>query len=373
MGDWRRAAMRDHGEPIMIAAPQIGAEEREAVDRVLRSASLAQGAEVAAFESEFSDLVEGRHCIAVNSGTSALHLGMVAAGLGPGDEVIVPSFTFAATANAVALTGATPIFVDIDPDDYCISPDAVRAAISPRTAGIAPVHLFGQVADIPRINELADRHGLAVFEDACQAHTARLGATPAGAFGTMAAFSFYPTKNMTTGEGGLIVTTDEAIARRARLLRNQGMEKRYANEIVGFNARMTEPAAAMGRVQLRRLGQFTQARQANAAYLDEHLEGVTTPQTRHGNVHVYHQYTVRSSDRDGLAETLASHGVGTGVYYPTPVHRLPAYALDLELPNTTVACEEVLSLPVHPGLSRSDLERIVLTVRAHNAERAVRV
>ena len=356
---------------IPIAAPQLGQEERDAVDRVLRSASLAQGHEVEAFESEFSAVVGDRTCVAVNSGTSALHLGMLAAGIGPGDEVIVPSFTFAATANAVALTGATPVFADIRIEDFCIDPGSVLSMISPRTTAIVVVHLFGQIADMTAISGLADRHGLAVFEDACQAHSARLGSVPAGAFGTFAAFSFYPTKNMTTGEGGMIVTGDEHIAHRARLLRNQGMAARYANEIVGFNARMTEPAAAMGRVQLSRLGLFSATRRANAAYLDRHLDGVLTPDVRPDAHHVYHQYTVRSATRDALAATLERDGVGTGVYYPTPVHRLPAYDLQLDLPMTSQACREVLSLPVHPGLSSADLERIVASVNAYATSEAV--
>ena len=233
-------------EMIPAAKPSFGEEEEAAVLRVLRSGMIAQGPEVAAFEDEFSELVAGRRCVAVNSGTSALYLGLLAAGNGPGDEVIVPSFTFAATGNSVALTGATPVFVDIERDYFCIDPAAVAAAIGPKTAGIMPVHLYGHPAAMTEINELAARHGLLVIEDAAQAHAASLTGTPVGAMGSVAAFSFYPTKNMSSAEGGMIVTDDPQIERQARLLRNQGMEKRYENEVIGFNARMTDIHAAIG-------------------------------------------------------------------------------------------------------------------------------
>lgn len=330
---------------IPVARPLIGDEERAAVDRVLRSGMVVQGPEVAAFEEEFAALVEGRPCVAVNSGTSALHLGLLAAGVGPGDEVIVPSFTFAATANAVVLTGATPVFVDIEPDYFCVDPEAVAAAVTSRTVGIMPVHLYGHPADMDALRAIADRHGLALFEDACQAHLARWRGRPVGAFGDIAAFSFYPTKNMTTGEGGIVVCADETVARKVRLLRNQGMERRYANEIVGFNTRMTDIAAAIGRVQLTKLPGWTEQRQRNARYLDTELANaapdVVVPKVAEHAEHVYHQYTVRVPDRDEVQARLAEAGVSTGVYYPIPVHRLPSYADrtgSLDLPVTERAC-----------------------------------
>lgn len=343
---------------IPAAKPLIGADEEEAVMRVMRSGMIAQGPEVAAFEEEFSALVDGRRCIAVNSGTSALHLGMLAAGIGPGDEVIVPSFTFAATGNSVALTGATPVFVDIEADSFCIDPAAVEAAITDRTAAIMPVHLYGHPAAMDRLRPIAERHGLALIEDAAQAHAAALDGVPVGAMGTVAAFSFYPTKNMTSGEGGMIVTDDPAIERAARLLRNQGMEKRYENELVGFNARMTDLHAAIGRVQLAKLPGWTAQRQANAAFLDAKITSVVVPPVAPGAVHVYHQYTVRSERRDELITELADKGIGSGVYYPIPTHLLPSFALDLDLPETARAAAEVLSLPVHPALSDEDLATI---------------
>ncbi|MEU8134542.1 DegT/DnrJ/EryC1/StrS family aminotransferase [Streptodolium elevatio] len=355
---------------IPAAAPFFGAEEREAVDRVLRSGMVAQGPEVAAFEQEFAQIVAGRTSVAVNSGTSGLHLALIAMGIGPGDEVIVPSFSFAATANVVALVGATPVFVDVEPDHFCIDPAAVEAAITPRTAAIMPVHLYGHPADMVRLGEIAERHGLAIIEDACQAHAAALHGTPVGAFGKTAVFSLYPTKNMTSGEGGMVVTDDPEIARKLRLLRNQGMEKRYENEVVGFNMRMTDLHAAIGRVQLGRLAGWTEQRRANAAYLDAGIagSGIVTPAVAAGATHVYHQYTVRVSDeafpggRDAFAARLTERGVGSGVYYPVPIHRLPSFGLTLDLPETERAAREVLSLPVHPSLSEGDLKTVVEAV-----------
>ena len=354
-------------EMIPAAKPIIGDDEREAVDRVLRSGMIAQGPEVAAFEQEFADqLVAGRTCVAVNSGTSGQHLGLLATGVGAGQEVIVPSFTFAATANSVALTGATPVFVDIEPDYFCLDPAAVEAAVTERTVGIMPVHLYGHPADMPGLQAVADRHGLKVFEDAAQAHDASLGGQKVGTFGHFAMFSLYPTKNMTSGEGGMVSCADDELARRVRLFRNQGMEKQYENEVVGLNNRMTDIHAAIGRVQLTKLAGWTKTRQENAAFLDANLEGVVIPPVADGAVHVYHQYTIRvPEDRDGFVTALREeHKVGCGVYYPIPNHRLPSYGLTLDLPETERAAREVVSLPVHPSLSQGDLERIVTAVNA---------
>jgi perosamine synthetase len=357
---------------IPAAKPLIGAEERDAVDRVLRSGMIAQGPEVEAFEQEFATLVDDHHCVAVNSGTSALHLGLLAAGIGAGDEVIVPSFSFAATANAVRLAGAEPVFVDIDPASFCLHPAAVAAAVTTRTAAIMPVHLYGHPADMPALQQIADRHGLLVIEDAAQAHRARLDDRPVGSFGAVAAFSFYPTKNMTTGEGGMIVARDGEVARLARLLRNQGMEQRYRNEVIGFNTRMTDIAAAIGRVQLAKLEGWTARRRQLASQLDSgliDLDGVIAPPVTPGAFHVYHQYTIRvTEDRDGVQKRLADAGVGSGVYYPTPIHELPSFGLDLELPETARAAAEVLSLPVHPALSDDDVQAVLQGV--HEAVRS---
>ncbi len=354
-------------EFIPPAKPLIGEEECAAVDRVLRSGMLAQGPEVKAFEEEFSaHFGLGRACVAVNSGTSGLHLGLLAAGVGPGDEVIVPSFTFAATANSVALTGATPVFADIDPDSFCLDPASVAAAITERTVGIMPVHLYGHPADMPALQALATKHGLQLFEDAAQAHGASLSGTPVGAFGAFAMFSLYPTKNMTSGEGGMVSCATSELERMVRLLRNQGMERQYENEVVGFNNRMTDLHAAIGRVQLTKVDGWTAQRQRNAAFLSTNLQGVPPPPVAPGAVHVYHQYTVRiPQDRDGLARALREeYQVGSGMFYPVPNHRLAPFGRDIDLPQTELAAQQCLSLPVHPSLSQADLERIVTAVNA---------
>ncbi|HJG91007.1 MAG TPA: DegT/DnrJ/EryC1/StrS family aminotransferase [Brachybacterium massiliense] len=354
---------------IPPARPLIGQEERDAVDRVLASGMVAQGPEVAAFEEEFSAaLVGGREVVAVNSGTSGQHLGMLALGLKPGDEVIVPSFTFAATANTVAVSGATPVFVDVDPRTFTVDPAAVEAAITERTVGIQPVHLYGHPAPMDALLAIAERHGLWVFEDAAQAHGAMWQGAQVGTFGDGAMFSLYPTKNMTSGEGGMVSLARSETARQVRLLRNQGMETQYANEVAGFNNRMTDIHAAIGRVQLGRLPGWTATRQANAAFFDAHLEGVVTPVVVEGASHVYHQYTIRiegasATERDAFAAALREeHLVGCGVYYPTPVHRLATFRTEVDLPVTEMLSREVLSLPVHPSLTDMDRERIVAAV-----------
>lgn len=350
---------------IPAAKPIVGDEERAAVDAVLVSGMLAQGSEVAEFEKEFSEvLLDGRPTVAVNSGTAGLHLGLLAAGVGPGDEVIVPSFTFAATANSVALTGATPVFADIELEHYCLDIAHVESLVTEKTKGIMPVHLYGHPANIAALHDLAERHGIKLFEDAAQAHGASLDGRKVGTFGDFAMFSLYPTKNMTSGEGGMVSTGDPVIERNLRLLRNQGMERQYENELVGFNARMTNLHAAIGRVQLRKVQGWTAQRQSNASYLTANIKGVPTPSVAPGAEHVFHQYTIRvSDDRDGFAAALKDeYQIGSGVYYPIPNHRLPSFNRVEDLPNTETAAREVLSLPVHPSLTGDDLDRIVTAV-----------
>ena len=349
----------------MIPAAQvlIGEEEIQAVEQVLRSGMIAGGAQVAAFEDEFAHkLTQGRRCVAVNSGTSGLLLGLLAAGVGRGDEVIVPSFTFAATANSVALTGATPIFADIEPAHYTLDPQAIEAAIGPRTRGIMPVHMYGHSANMDEIVRIAQKHKLEIYEDAAQAHGSAWRGKQVGTWGTFGMFSLYPTKNMTSGEGGMVSCQDGQIERTIKLLRNQGMEKRYENEIVGYNARMTDIHAAIGREQLKKLDTWTMQRQRNATWLNENLHGVQTPTIDENATHVWHQYTIRIADRDrdAFAAELQKRGIGCGVYYPIPNHKLPSLSTwarsDLE--QTDKAAREVLSLPVHPGLKQEDLEKI---------------
>ena len=349
---------------IPAARPLVGEDERRAVDAVLASGGLAQGPQVAAFEEEFGRLVDGVHCVAVNSGTSALHMALLALGIGHGDEVLVPSFTFAATANAVRLAGATPVFIDIDERTFCMDPASAEAAVTERTRAIMPVHLYGHPADMDQLAALATSRNLLVVEDAAQAHAAQWHGRPVGALGDAGTFSFYPTKNMTSGEGGMVTTASAEVARTVRLLRNQGMAKRYHNEIVGFNTRMSDVHAAIGRVQLQKLLAWTAQRRKNAAFLTEHLRGVVTPYVDPRAQHVYHQYTIRvpGHDRDAFVEQLAARGVGSGVYYPVPVHALPSFGLELDLPVTTRVAAEVISLPVHPALTAQDLETIVTAV-----------
>jgi len=367
---------------ISISHPLSGAEEEAAVLRVLRSGQLAQGEQVAAFERHFAELCQVREAVAVSSGTAALHLALLAHGIGPGDEVITTAFSFAATANVILLVGATPVFVDIEPDTYNIDPALVQAAITPRTKAILPVHLYGNPCDIKRLERLALAHNLIIIEDACQAHAAKVDEKAVGGFGT-GCFSFYPTKNMTTGEGGMVTTNDPLIAERVRLMRNHGQQERYYHTTIGYNLRMTEIQAAIGLVQLGKLEQFTEQRIANANFLTEHLKGsVQTPTSRPGYRHVYHQYTIRvPGNRDVLAAKLLERGIGTGVHYPTPIYQQPFYRdsssrfrvsyldrtvnmSDPHLPETEMAAKQVLSLPVHPALTGEDLSTIVKEVLA---------
>ncbi len=299
---------------------------------------------------------------------------MLAHDIGQGDEVITTPFSFAASANVILLVGATPVFVDIEADTYTLDPEPVEAAITPRTRAILPVHLYGYPCDMERLEAIAQAHGLVLIEDACQAHAATINGRAVGSFGT-GAFSFYATKNMTTGEGGMITTNDPAIAERLRLLRNHGQTTRYHHMALGYNQRMTELQAALGLVQLQKLERLTEQRIANAAYLTEHLGGIVqTPVTRPGYRHVYHQYTIRvSDDRDEWIKRLGACGIGTAVHYPLPIHRQPCYqdvpwqfriaSQHENLPVAETAAQQVLSLPVHPGLSQQDLALIVEEVR----------
>ncbi|MEA3309539.1 MAG: DegT/DnrJ/EryC1/StrS family aminotransferase [Chloroflexota bacterium] len=354
---------------IHIAKPQLGPEEKEAVLEVLDSGMLAQGPRVKAFEEGFAEMCGVQHAIATTSGTTALHLALLAHGIGAEDEVITTPFTFIASANSILFTGARPVFVDIDPLTYNLDPDAVEAAITPQTRAIMPVHLFGLVADMRRLVKIAQKHDLIIIEDACQAHGAEYQGRRAGSFGT-GTFSLYPTKNMTSAEGGMITTDDDEIAAECRVLRQHGMRRRYYHDELGFNFRMTDVHAAIGLAQLGKLERFNEQRIANAHYLTEHLRGVITPAVPAGYKHVFHQYTirVRGDQRDALVTHLRENGVGCGIYYPVPIHQQTFYVKDLgydqTLPVAEQATREVLSLPVHPALSQEDLEIIVAAVNS---------
>jgi dTDP-4-amino-4,6-dideoxygalactose transaminase len=319
---------------------------------------------VAEFENSFSKFVAGSACVALNSGTSALHLGLLALGIGPGDEVIVPTFTFAATANAAAITGAKPVFVDIEHDFFSIDVKRVEEAITPKTKAVVAVHLYGHPAELDKLTQICQKHGLLLVEDAAQAHLAEYEGKAVGSIGDVGAFSFYPTKNMTTGEGGMATTNNKETERKLRLLRNQGMEIRYQNEIPGFNNRMTELAAAIGVVQLKQIEGWTIKRQANAAFLDRALEGVIVPPVSPKARHVYHQYTIRLVDQDRarFASELKRLGVDSDVYYPAPVHTLPAYNLPLDTPVADAVAKTCLSIPVHQNLTKSNLQKIAEVV-----------
>jgi perosamine synthetase len=356
---------------IPIAAPQMGDEERSAVLAVLDSGQLAQGPIVEAFEEEFARWCGVRHAVAVNSGTAALHLLLLAHGIKEGDEVITPAFTFIASGNVALYVGARPVFADIELETYCLDPTLVEAAITPRTRAIMPVDLYGHPAAMDDLRQIAERRGLIVIEDACQAHGAQIRGKKTGALGADATFSFYPTKNMTTAEGGMVTTDDDGIADKVRVLRQHGARDHYKHDVLGFNYRMTDISAAIGRAQLAKLDRFNEVRRRNAAALRRGLaglRGVVLPLERPGFHHVYHQFTVRvETDRDGVQKRLRDLGIGTAVHYPIPVHRQPLY-LELgygaeSLPNSELAARQVLSLPVHPGVSDSDVKRIVDAVR----------
>ena len=356
---------------IPIARPQMGEEEKERVWEAMSSGSLAQGPRVKQLEEEFAAFVGADHAVATSSGTTALHLALLGHGIGDGDEVITVPFTFIASANSIVYTGARPVFVDIDERDFTMDVSQVEAAITPRTKAIMPVSLYGQPADMPAIGEIAQRHGLAVIEDAAQAHGAAVGDRKSGTWGA-GAFSFYPTKNMTTGEGGMITTRDGAYAERVRLLREHGMKVRYHHDIVGYNFRMTDIAAAIGLAQLPKLPGYNERRRAIAARYDAELKGVITPYVRPGVTHVYHQYTIRVHERDAFVEKLKERGVGSAIYYPIPVHRQKPFVAmgygDQSFPVTDRLTELVVSIPVHPSLSDDEVSTVIGAVNETAAE-----
>ncbi len=348
----------------------IKAEIDAAVLQVLASSQYVLGPEVAAFESEFAAFCGAPLGVAVNSGTSALHLALLAAGIGPGCEVVTTPHTFVATVAAIVYTGAKPVFADIDPVSMTIDPQAVARAISPATRAIIPVHLYGQCADMDPILDMARKRGICVIEDACQAHGAQYKGRPAGSLGDMACFSFYPGKNLGAyGEGGMVTTGNPEFARTLRMLRDWGAERKYHHVLKGYNYRMEGIQGAILRVKLRHLPAWTDSRRAVAAVYDRLLadSAVSPPVELPENRHVYHVYAVRSPERDALQAHLTERGVGTGIHYPIPVHLLPAYA-DLghgpgSFPATEKAASEVLSLPMYPELPLDMAEAAAKHVR----------
>lgn len=356
---------------IPIAKPIISDEEVEEVVKVLRSGFIAQGPKVAEFEEKFAEYIGVKHAVAASSGTTALHLALLAAGVGLGDEVITTPFTFAATGNSVLYVGAKPVFVDIDNETYNLDPEKIENAVTDKTKAIMPVHLYGQPADMDPINRTADDHGLLIIEDAAQAHGALYNGKRTGSLGDMGCFSFYPTKNMTTSEGGIITTDNEEMAGKACVLRAHGESERYTHVVLGYNFRMTDIAAAIGIVQLKKLEKFNEKRIENAKYLTEHIDkikGIKAPYVADNVKHVFHQYTVRveKSKRDELIEFLTSRGIGTGIHYPKPIYQQKIYqerGFSASCPEAENAASEVLSLPVHPSLEGNDLKKIVSVLK----------
>ncbi len=352
---------------IPISKPYIGEAEKQAVMEVLDSGMLAQGPRTAKFEERFAQVCGVKHAIATTSGTTALHIALLANEIGTGDEVITTPFTFIASANSILFAGAKPVFVDIDENTFNIDPALIEKAITPRTKAIMPVHLYGYVCDMDALQAIADKHHLKIIEDACQAVGATYGKKTAGSFGT-GCFSLYATKNVMSGEGGMITTNDDALAEKCRMLRNHGMKRRYYHDMLGFNFRMTDLCAAIGLAQLDRLEDFTARRRANAAYLNSKIESVITPKVKEHYGHVWHQYTIRideGRDRDVAVAQLNADGIGTGIFYPVPAHQqeyMREIVDDVRLPVAEKLAKEVISLPVHPHLSQADLDSIVTAV-----------
>jgi dTDP-4-amino-4,6-dideoxygalactose transaminase len=340
-----------------------------AVLRVLDSTQYILGEEVAAFEREFAGYCQASQAIGVNSGTSALHLALLAAGIGPGDEVITVPFTFVATVSAICYTGATPVLVDIEPDYFTMDPSKIEAAITPKTKAIMPVHLYGQPADMDPIMEIAERHGLTVIEDAAQAHGSDYHGRRCGSIAEIAGFSFYPGKNLGAyGEGGAVTTTRTDFAATCRTLRDWGREKRYEHRLKGFNYRMDGIQGAILRVKLRHLEPWTERRRQVAEWYAAALdpESVRLPKARPGCRHVYHVYAVRTDDREKLRDVLGTQGIQTGVHYPIPVHLQPAHA-DLghhagDFPVAEQVAREVLSLPMFPEMTREQVQAVAEAV-----------
>jgi len=352
---------------ISIAKPIIGDEEKLAVMRVLESGMIASGPQTEEFEKRFAEYVGTKYAIATTSGTTALHLGLLSLGITHGDEVIVPAFSFIATANAPLFCNAVPVFCDVNSNTFNIDTEKIEKLITKKTKAIMPVHLYGQVADMKPIEEIAEKYGLYVIGDACQAHGASYNKKKAGSFGDLECFSFYPTKNMTTGEGGMVTTDNDEFAENVLSLRNHGREKTkwgYEHGRLGYNYRMTDIAAAIGIEQLKKLPKNIELRQNNSKYFNAHLTSVEIPYVLQVVRHSYHQYTIKSRNRDILIQNLMKNKIGYGIYYPQPLHtynHLKKYARK-DLKNSEALAKQVISLPVHPALKFEDLQQITSVV-----------
>lgn len=361
---------------VPIAKPIIDKEEIDNVVEVLKSGMIAQGPKVEEFEQKFAQWVGAEYGIAVNSGTAALHTALLSCGIGEGDEVITSPFTFIASGNSIVYTGATPIFADIDLKTYTLNPDLIEDKITENTKAILPVHLYGQSANMDKINEIAEKYGLIVIEDAAQAHGATCKGMKVGSMGDMSCFSFYPTKNMTTSEGGMITTDDEDLAESARMFRAHGASIRYHHDAIGYNFRMTDISAAIGLAQLEKIDSFNDKRITNASYLSDGLkdvDGIITPYCAYDSKHVYHQYTIRveKGKRSDWVKIINDCGVGTGIHYPITLYNQPVYktlGITGDCPKAELACESVISLPVHPSLTQDDLDMVISAVKKASQE-----
>ena len=343
----------------------IAAEVEAAVGRVMTNADFILGGDVAAFEEEFGRYCEATHCVGLDSGMSALELGMRAMGIGPGDEVITPAGSFIASSSAISFTGATPVWVDVDPHTYNVDPDLIEAAITPRTRAIMVVHLYGQPADMDRVLAVAERHGLPVIEDACQSHGAHYKGRRTGSMGKFAAFSFYPSKNLGAyGDAGALTTNDGDLADKVRMMRNYGQRAKYDHVYLAWNRRLDTLQAAVLRVKLRHLDQWNEARKRVASLYGELLagSGATLPRTGPGAEHVYHLFVIQVGERHRVQEELAARGISTGIHYPVPIHLQEAYrdrgAKPGSFPVTEAAAGRVLSLPMYPELGEADVRRV---------------
>ncbi len=355
---------------VPINSPILGEEEETLVKEVLRSgqltsSSLKGGEMVRRFEEGLRDFIKAKDIVAVSSGTAALQIALITLGIGVGDEVIVPSFTFVATANAILSVGAKPVFVDID-EHYTIDPEDVIKKITNKTKAIIPVHLYGHVANLEAILEIANKRSLYVIEDAAQALGSEYRGKMVGRWGDVGCLSFHPSKIITTGEGGALIFEDEKLAEKARMIRNHGMVKGYDSRIFGLNFRMSEIHAAIGIAQLKRLNEFLKRRRENAEKLRRLLTGIEEiklPREREGCRYNWYLFTISSSKRNEIKRALEEEGIHARIYYETPVHKLPSFNLNIDLPRTDIASKSVLSLPVHPKVNNVVLEKIAYTVR----------
>lgn len=368
---------------IPIAKPVIGKEEIRAVEEVLRSGMLVQGEKVEEFERAFSDYINVTHAIAVANGTIALDAALKTLRIKQGEEVIVPSFTFISTANSILFQSAKPVFADVDERTFNISPNDVLEKITDRTKAIIGVHLFGHPFDVKAIQEICEDHNLILIEDCAQAHGAEYEGIKVGSFGIAGCFSFYATKNMTTGEGGMITTNNNEIANVCRQLRNHGESQKYFHTRLGYNYRMTDIQAAIGLAQLNKLDDFNEKRIKHAEYLNKHIKasGLKLPHRKNGIKHVYHQYAITIEEEEGVTisrtefmKYLKNNGIGSAIHYPLPIHKQPLYQRlgytdeTVQCPVATALSQKILSLPVHPALTEKDLVFIAETINNLESE-----